>query len=152
MSVQACKSTILPTLDREVDISLKLHLINHKEKKDAAKIGTTEQLKGVVKIIDSPDIANAIRIGCYKYPYLPKRQFLVACVDNWLDVRVWGIYTSDQIRAMEANRGSPQVNKIDWKILEISEELESKLRKEIIDTAEIRSAKQRDQPSWCIIL
>jgi hypothetical protein len=134
MSVQASKSAIPAILDQEIEMSLKSHLVNHHERGKAVEIGTMEQLKGVVKIIDSPAISNAIE----DYLSLPKRQYLVACVNNWVDIRVWGIYTANQIGAMQRNAAS--VNHIDWKILEIPEELEAQLRADIIDLSEITFA------------
>jgi hypothetical protein len=114
---------------------LMFHLVHHMGDGQPMKLGTTEELQGVVKIMDSPVVARAI--AARQYPRLHERQYLVACVDNWLDVRVWGIYASSQIEAMEKNRRSPQVNDIKWRILEIPEELEAELRKGIIE-AELR--------------
>ena len=116
------------------DASLMFHLVHHMGKGAPMTIGTMKELQGVVKIMDSPEVAAAI--ATRHYPYLPERQYLVACVDNWLDVKVWGIYVSGQIEAMEKNRSSPQVRDIEWKVLEIPEALEAELRKRIIDVPE----------------
>jgi hypothetical protein len=85
-------------------------------------IGTPEQLQGVVKIIDNPKIFDAIVMGDYRYPTLPKRQYLVACVDNGLNVKLWGVYTSGHIEALErANKSSLHVDNVEWKILDLTE-------------------------------
>ncbi len=118
-------------LDARVKHHLQQHLVNshHREKAPALKIGTTKQLSSAVKISDSEKVSQ-----CFgwdetprAYPELPKRNYLVACVDRWLDVQVFAIYTLEQMNQMQVNRGSANVNRIDWKVLEISEEFESDL-------------------------
>jgi hypothetical protein len=106
-------------------------LLEHGNAKGAGYIGLVEELQGVVKMTDSPKIFDAIVRGDFRYPHLLKRQYLVACVDNGLNIRVWGVYTSSQIEAMELYKTSFQVKSVEWKILEMSEELEAELRERI---------------------
>ena len=120
-------------LDPTVKYHLQQHLVNmyHQPKASALKIGTTEQLGVATKISSSEKVSQ-----CFSwdgtprsYPELPKRNYLVACVDRWLDVQVFAIYSLEQMGQMQAQRGSGCVNHIDWRVLEISEEFETELLK-----------------------
>lgn len=118
-------------MDATVRYALQQHLVHfhHKDKAPAFQIGTTEQLDTAVKISDSDTVSQ-----CFgwdgapsDYPELPKRNYLVACVDRWADVQVYAIYNFKQMNQMYDQRRSGYVNRIDWKVLEIPEELESDL-------------------------
>jgi hypothetical protein len=66
-------------------------------------------------------------------------------VNNWLDTKVWGIYTEAQMQLMEAKRSSPGVNTLEWKMLVIPPTLEVELRRGIIDVSPQSS-------EWCALL
>ncbi len=104
--------------------NLKQHLLHHQRKGDVIKIGSMNQLRSIVKIKRSDAVAFAMRGETCKYPKLPKRNYLIACVDTGCDVEVWGVYTYEQMITL--NGGN-----VYWGVLEIPIEIECFLSKEI---------------------
>lgn len=120
------------TLDPIVKFNLQLHLINmrHPENASVLKIGQTEQLAVATKISSSKQVSKCFwgREPEY-YPELPKRNYLVVCVDRWLCVEVFAIYSLEQMKQMKAKEDfdSGYIQSIDWRVLELPEELEADL-------------------------
>jgi hypothetical protein len=105
---------------------LRMHLDQSQRRLFPVSIGDLVQLQTALKITHSEDIASAIRKGTTNYyPVLSERQYLVACVKEESNVRVWGIYNADQILQMKALHDGAN---IEWKLLVIPEELENELR------------------------
>ena len=121
-------------LEPTVKYHLQQHLVNvHQGKASALKIGTTEQLGVATKISSNQKVSQCFGwdgAPC-SYPKLPKRNYLVACVDRWLDIQVFAIYSLEQMNQMHGQRDSGCVKNITWCVLEISEELESDLLKAV---------------------
>jgi Mg/Co/Ni transporter MgtE len=105
---------------------LRTHLAQYERKLFPVDIGRLTQLQTALKIIDSEDISRAIREGAARYyPVLSEGHYLIACVKEDTNVRVWGIYNAEQITQMKAMH---DVQNIEWKLLEIPHELEEELR------------------------
>lgn len=119
--------------DPLVKYNLQAHLIYsyHRDQSSPIILGSTEQLETTMKIMKSDAInkcfgfMNEIR----DYPILPKNQYLVACVDRFIDIQVIAIYTLNQWKAIQQLKSSPMVVKMDWRVLEIPEDVEKFLLK-----------------------
>ncbi len=114
-------------MDASMKSRLGTHLAQCTKRFFPVDIGDLELLqKTALKIIDSEEISVAIQTGATNYyPVLPERQYLVACVKEESNIRVWGIYNAEQIRQMKALHTAEN---IEWKLLVIPEELENELR------------------------
>lgn len=109
-----------------------LHNAQHQENTDMLKIGTEKQLEAAIKISSSEEVSK-----CFDwldgtpqaFPSLPKGCSLVACVNRWTDTDVFAVYNFAQMEQMQALRGTSKVQFIQWRVLEIPEELKSSLLK-----------------------
>ncbi len=119
-------------LDPLVKYNLQHHLVHnhHRDKAEPLRIGTIEQLKTVAKISKSEIVAACFDVfgRPRSYPDLPKRSYLVACI-RWVDVQVFAVYSLEQMRHVEKLRNFSLCKRIEWRVLEISEEFESALLK-----------------------
>ena len=126
MSFEVPKSQSRP-LDSTVRANLLQHLINvgQPNSADPLELGKIQLLEGVTKISSNEQISRCFNANGkpLSYPQLPGGHYLVACVDQWIEVNVFAIYSIEQMREMQALRGSANVNGINWCILQIPEEL-----------------------------
>ena len=67
--------------------------------------------------------------GPIAYPKLPERHYLVACVQRPMEAEVIAVYSLEHMKIMHSQTQSLFEDKIDWYVLELSEELESVLLK-----------------------
>lgn len=120
----------------KLDPNVKANLLNvlfniqDKEKASIKMIGTKDQLDTVVKLTSSEKVTSCFRQADqspYKYPKLLERCCLVACVDRYIEVQVFAVYTLEHMKEMHAKKGSGAVRDMSWRILEIPEELASEL-------------------------
>lgn len=122
-------------LDPTVRLHLQNHLINiaHKPQAKALTIGTKEQLSAVVKISSSEKIDQSFGFDGkpQSYPNFGDRKCLVACIDTFFQIKVLAIYTLKQMQEVDGQKNSPFIKIVRWKVLEISEELEADLLKEV---------------------
>lgn len=110
---------------------LQQHLVNRQEAyADPLSIGTLDEVRAVAKICSSDLVSRCLSYpsSMRPYPKLPQRSSLVALVDRGCHVHVMAIYTIQQMHQIEA---LPGVRDIQWNVLEMSEELEEELLKEI---------------------
>jgi|GEM_PF-5452131 len=121
-------------LDPTIRYHLRQHLVNfhHRSEEGVSPliIGTTEQLSAVVKISSSEIVSECFSRmdgSPRSYPELPKRTYLVACIDGWLNVNVVAIYSLKQMTEIKERERSAAVRRIEWKVLEIPEKLETDL-------------------------
>lgn len=123
-------------LDPKVCYALQEHLmiVHHKSSKGILELGTLENVQTAAKISTSDEVS-----ACFdqwtndlkRYPMLPSKNYLVACVDRWAFVKVYGIYSFEQMKQMHEMRKSGGVRHIDWKVLEIPDEIEKSLLEDV---------------------
>ncbi|MGD0665456.1 MAG: hypothetical protein ABSA17_07030, partial [Rhabdochlamydiaceae bacterium] len=121
----------------KLDPNVKLNLINHlmhledAKKFPMMKLGSKDQLATAVKFTSCEKISRCFtrdersfrNEAPYKYPELPNRCCLVACLDRFLDVQVIAVYTLEQMKEVYAQKGSGGVSSFEWCILEVPEEI-----------------------------
>ncbi|EFB42769.1 MULTISPECIES: hypothetical protein [Parachlamydia] len=125
-------------LDPIVKCNLQQHFLNLRRQAkapDALIIGTAEQLGVANKISSSDKVAECFsKDGTPRcYPNLPAGSHLVAFVERLLkvqvEVQVFVVYTLEQMIQMQKHANSGFVNRVYWRILEISKEVESDVLK-----------------------
>lgn len=97
--------------------------------KEASYLGMAEHLPTAVKITRSEVVCKCFdwENQPFSYPKLPSRTYLIACVHEYLQVKIYGVYTLVQMQQMLAQREAPGVKHLDWCALEIPEDLEAQL-------------------------
>lgn len=114
-----------------VKFFLQQHLVNQREPyADALCIGTLEELTAVVKIKSSKAVSRCLSCPAYmrRFPDLPALSSIVALVDRGCHVHVMAVYTIKQMHQIQSSSGTKN---IEWKVLEMSKDLEEELLKEI---------------------
>jgi hypothetical protein len=137
--------TGLAGLDPAVNARLQEHLMNVHLHQAAPilELGTMKQLSLEPEIEESlqfqMELGAATKISqsekvdlCFdrnegaasSYPELPKRTYLVACMDDPMDKRVFAVYSLEQMRSLQTPSSPAHGKSIKWRVLEISEKTE----------------------------
>lgn len=121
-------------LDLALKFRLQQHLVNSHHPQDALplELGTFVQLTLSCKIKNHHRISNCFQAGIPTiFPSLPKNQYVVARVDQWVNTKIIAVYNLDQIQKIDAVKYSGSVKSLRWRILEIPEILKPELLKNV---------------------
>ena len=123
-----------PPLSPSLLDCLQTHLryIDHPNEAVCLRIEKHPQLTSVAKIVKSETIVHCFNRFSepIAYPQLPKHQYLIACLIEERREEMVAVYSLDHMKLMYARfLASPYLDRIDWCVLELSEELESALLK-----------------------
>jgi hypothetical protein len=121
-------------IDPVIKFRLQKHLVNaqHPTETTPLKIGTLEKLTAAVRIVPSETVYKCFdsSLNAREFPTLPKRTYLIACVQqlsNIKSVQIYALYTLEQMVQMQSLERTSESTIIRWHVFEISEKLEKQL-------------------------